>query len=821
MATRHPGGAGPDALTRREADVLRAIGRRLTNGELAEELHVSVRTVESHVASLRRKLGATSRGELIEAATRLARRSAVAGSESSFVGRDDELAALETRLAADRLVTLLGPAGVGKSRLARELARRWPGEVRLVDLVGVDGDDDGLAVAVADAIGVASAEGADVVGGLALALADRDLLLVVDNADPVAESLGRLLGPLVPASPGLRIVLTSRRRLGLAVEAVQPVNPLELPTDDRSRSVAASAAGRLLADRAAAVRPGFAVDRANAEAVARLCRRLDGLPLALELAAARLASIEVAELEAMLADRMDLLDQPGADRHRSLVAALDGSIAALSPGELEVLRAVASLPTACTLDELRVVVSAGAAGDAGRRDGADRGDAGIDTARAVLDLVDQSLLEPRLGPGPTTYRVLETIRSVVLDGLDGATLDRFRRAHATHHAGGVERAVGLALAAESWDYDDDVSRRTLLGALRWAADQPGPGDRELAERLLTGIARRYELDPTVAVLDELRRVVVDRALPDGWPTEPLAWAGVVLNYLDLELMERAAVAAVERADTPAEDALGRWAAGFADGYLGREASALGALAEARATFEAAGDREMVGLCLMAEGLVGSDPEAAVAALEASLLTCRRAGNRWHANSVRLMLARRAIEARIRLAEVPVWLDECDRFARDNAGLRHDRAHAVAARAEWAVASGTADVGLDLAGRAAEAFRRHGDLRCLVRALLLQAATEDDAATALVLARRAVGAAVLQGDRRAQATAVAAVVGLAPAAGDEVVGARARGAGHRLAGLAEPPADEQAGPLRTPVLEGFAEGPSLVALGPEVDGAGIG
>lgn len=814
MATREQAGAGPDALTRREADVLRAIGRRLTNGELAEELHVSVRTVESHVAALRRKLGATSRGELIEAAADLARRAAVAGSDSSFVGRDDDLVAVEARLATDRLVTLLGPAGVGKSRLARELARRRTGEVRLVDLVGVDGDGFALAVAVADAIG-ASAEGADVVGGLALAIAGRELLLVVDNADSVADPLGRLLGPLVTASPGLRIVLTSRRRLGLTVEAVHPVQPLALPADDRPDSVAASAAARLLADRAAAVRAGFAVDQANAEAVARLCRRLDGLPLALELAAARLASVEVAELEAMLADRMDLLDQPGGtDRHRSLVAAVDGSLAELSPDELAVLLAAASLPAAATLEELRVVSDEGRM--PGDRDGVD---GPVDVARAVLDLVDQSLLEPRLGPGPTTYRVLETVRSVVLDGVDGTTLDRIRRAHATHHAGGVERAVARALAAEAFDYADDVSRRTLLGALRWAADQPGPDDRALAERLLTGIGRRYELDPTVAVLDEVRRVVVDRALPEGWPTEPLAWAAVVLNYLDLQLMERVAGAALERATSPAEEALGRWAVGFADGYLGREATALSVLADARAAFEAVGDREMVGLCLMADGLIVGDPESAVVALESSLFACLRAGNRWHANAVRLMLARRAIEAGVRLDEVPGWLDECERFAGDHAGLRHDQAHAVAALAEWAVASGTAERGLDLAGRAAEAFRHHGDLRCLVRALLLQAGTESDGRLALALARRAVGAAVLQGDRRAQATAVAAVAELASGAGDEVVGARARGAGYRLAGLSEPPAGDRVGPLRTSVLEGFAEGPSIVGLGADDETVG--
>ena len=431
----------------------------------------------------------------------------------------------------------------------------------------------------------------------------------------------------------------------------------------------------------------------------------------------------------------------------------------------------------------------------------------IDVARAVLDLVDRSMLEPRLRPDrSTSYRVLETIRAVALQRTDPVDVERFRAAHARYHADGVEEAVRLARAGRAWHYDDDVSRRTLLGALRWAA----ANDPDLGGRLLTGIAQRYELDPTVAVLDELRRVLVEHGLPDGWPTEPVGWAAVALNYLDLQILDRGAAEALDRARTSGELALGHWAVGFAAGYNGREEEALAELGLARSGFMAIGDTNMVGLCHMAEGLVRSDPLAAVAAFEASLLTCLEAGNRWHANSVRLMLARRAIETGTRLGEVPGWLEECDSFAGDHDGLRHDRAHALAARAEWAASADGPGPDRELTERAADAFRQHGDLRCLVRALLLLARTDEDPAEAIVSARRAVTAAVLQGDRRAQVAALELVVDLAGVAEQPIVEAKARGALLHLAGEPVAP-DDAAGPHRTALLEGAVEGPTLVGL----------
>lgn len=814
---RHPGPAH-DALTRREADVLEAIGRRLTNGEIAEQFHVSVRTVESHIAALRRKLSASSRGELIAAAAELAR-SAVVGGDAELIGRDDDLDAVMARMEGGGLVTLVGPAGVGKSRLAREVARRSAGEVRLVDLVGVE--TDGVAVAVADGVGVGAAEGTDIAGGLRLALTGRSLLLVVDNADLVSHALAEVVADLLANAGGLQVLVTSRRRLGLAAEVVQTVGPLALPDADDMASVVGSAAVRLLVDRAAAVRADFAVSDGNAASVAALCRRLDGLPLAIELAAARLGSVGVAELEAMLGDHMDVLGRPDhsgvlgrpdqaasrrLDRHSSLAAAVDWSWSVLSGSDRTVLQAAACLPGPCSLDELRHVV------EGGRVEGG-RVEVTADVARSVLDLVDQSMLEPRLQAGqPSSYRVLETIRAVAMARTDADRAEGFRAAHARYHAVEVEGAVQRSRAGLAWPYDDDPSRRNLLGALRWAA----ANDPTVGARLLSAIAKRYELAPTVAVLDELRRVVREHAIPDNWPTEPLAWAAVALNYLDLQIMAEAADEALARAEDAEERALGEWAVGFAASYLGRTETAGVALGRAEASFRQRGDLMMAGMCLMALGLGRPDPVEAVTDLEGAFLTFLEGGGQWHAQSMRLMLARRAIEAGVRLDDVPQWLDDSDRFLADRDGLRHDRAHALAARAEWAEAKGDSAACRRLGPEAVTAFRQHGDLRCLVRAHLLVARTEPDPALALVEARRAVDAALLQADPHGQADALDLVIALADSADEPALGARARGAKLQVAGVDRAP-DVDDGPMRAPFLEGLAQGPSSVALGAEDPG----
>ncbi len=470
-------------ITRRETDVLRAIGRRLTNDEIAAALFVSVRTVESHVASLRRKLAASDRSQLIAVAQGDARREAEAVTPpNSFVGRDHDVELIERRIGAERMLVLVGPAGIGKSRLARTVAGRFSGETRVVDLSDVPPAD--VARAVADGLGVGSAAGTDLLGQLRLAVSDRTILVVLDNADRVIETVVDGAS-LIVANGAARALVTSRRRpAGPSAGAVHVVAPLPVPVETDLDAVRQSPAAVLMIDRAIAARPDFGVDERNAGAVASLCRRLDGLPLAIELAAPHLASMSADELDRALADHIGLLDAPHAgDRQRSLSAAVEWSLSQLDDGEATSLDAACCTGAPKSLDELRsIVASAGA-----------RAGESPNVARAVVGLCNQSLLQPILQVDrPTTYGVLETIRSIIRARSRPDQQARLRQAHATFHLEGLRRSVECSLAGEAWTYASGPEREAVLDALTWAA----ANDPDTAAHLLVGIARRYELAPS-------------------------------------------------------------------------------------------------------------------------------------------------------------------------------------------------------------------------------------------------------------------------------------------------------------------------------------
>jgi predicted ATPase len=232
------------------------IGARQTNQEIAGRLCISVRTVESHVSSLLRKLGLPGRPALIQLARQLAAEPLVPVPPTSFVGREEELAQLRGLLAACPLVCLAGPAGCGKSRLALEAARGWTGETRIAGLASAAAADVSAVITAALGLGY---EAADPVAAARVALIGRNLLLVVDDCDHVAAAAAEQLTALVQAVPGLRIVVTCRRPLGISQERVLPVPPLACPAGSGPAAVEESAAGRLFLDRAggvAAVRAG-------------------------------------------------------------------------------------------------------------------------------------------------------------------------------------------------------------------------------------------------------------------------------------------------------------------------------------------------------------------------------------------------------------------------------------------------------------------------------------------------------------------------------------------------------------------------------------
>jgi predicted ATPase/DNA-binding CsgD family transcriptional regulator len=317
-----PPGA-PD-VSRREAQVLAAISGHLTNVEIAVRLHISVRTVESHVSSLLRKFGAADRRALARLAGTVVpatvtpsprpealpppRVVGLPPRRTSFVGRAHERDGLLAGLVGSPLVTLVGPGGVGKTRLAVEVAAAAGSRFvagAFVDLVPVR--DGFVAQAVAAALGVGEAPDRPFEDAIAERLGAGPALLVLDNCEHVPDATATFVTRLLAASPATTVLATSRERLGVPGERAVPVGPLPLSSD----------AEALFADRARAADPTWAADPA---AVARICARLDGMPLAIELAAPRGAALGTDGLLAALDDAMRALTggRGRDERHRSL-----------------------------------------------------------------------------------------------------------------------------------------------------------------------------------------------------------------------------------------------------------------------------------------------------------------------------------------------------------------------------------------------------------------------------------------------------------------------------------------------------------------------
>ncbi|MFE4251666.1 BTAD domain-containing putative transcriptional regulator [Streptomyces sp. NPDC056910] len=356
---------------------------------------------------------------------------------TALVGRERSLAAIGQLLATERLVTLTGPGGVGKTRLAVEAARRTPDApdgVWLVELAGERGSVADLAQVVSAALGLrddalSGPPGQGAAAGpeqrLATALRDRRTLLVLDNCEQVVDSVARLAETLLGRAPHLRILATTQEPLCVAGETVHLVEPLQ-PAD----------AVCLFTARAAAASPGFSPDEATPEtraAVLEICRRLDGIPLALELAATRVRALGVRELAARLEDRFRVLTtgRRGAPpRQQTLRAVIDWSWELLSVSERIVLRRLAVHRDGCTLDAAEEVC----AGDWVRRD---------EVLDLVTRLVDRSLVVVVTGPGGAgpRYRLLESVAAYAKERLhETDELAAVRHRHLRHYAELAEQA---------------------------------------------------------------------------------------------------------------------------------------------------------------------------------------------------------------------------------------------------------------------------------------------------------------------------------------------------------------------------------------------
>lgn len=404
MSAGHDVGVAAE-VSEREAEVLAALGARLTNAEIARKLFISVRTVESHVSSLLRKLGAPDRRALAALAEQARVRAdsgapplgEIAGiptARTTFVGRAAEREAVLGALGAARVVTLLGPGGVGKTRLAsvvaKDAAAGFPLGGAFVDLVPVR--DGYVWQAVAAALGVAERAQQPLEQAVKERLERGRSLLVLDNCEHLVDAVAGFVEEVSAHCPDTTVLATSRERIGVSGERIVPVAPLPLTSD----------AELLFTDRATEVDPSFAADPA---VVAELCARLDGMPLAIELAAARSASLGTDVLLHGLDDALRLLTggRGAAERHRSLRAVLDWSYRLLDADEQRMFRRLGAFSGGF---DLAAVVAVAADGDVSA------------AADLIGRLADKSLAVRRQGAGG--WRLLETVRAFAVDLLDGS-----------------------------------------------------------------------------------------------------------------------------------------------------------------------------------------------------------------------------------------------------------------------------------------------------------------------------------------------------------------------------------------------------------------
>ncbi|MGW4486843.1 BTAD domain-containing putative transcriptional regulator [Amycolatopsis sp. NPDC004368] len=400
---------------------------------------------------------------------------------TSFVGRDADIDQVGKLVGEYRLTTLTGPGGAGKTRLATETARtlldRTTGDVWFVALAPVTDTD--VAQAVLSALGLREQGQLGLVtGGTATdravgVLRDRETLLVLDNCEHVVDAAAELADRLLGECPRLRILATSREPLAVTGEALWPVAPLALPPEGASVAEAMECASvRLLADRAAAVRPGFEVSETTVDAVARICRALDGMPLAVELAAARLRSLTIGQLAARLDDRFRLLNagsRTAMPQHRTLRAVVDWSWELLSDAERTLLRRLAVFSGGATAEAATAV-------------------SGIEDAADLLAaLVDKSLLVVSSADEPR-YGMLETIKAYAAERLDEAgERESVRQAHAEWFARFAETADPHLRGAEQlgWLARLTADHDNLAAAVRGSI---AAGDAAMAVRLVIAAA---------------------------------------------------------------------------------------------------------------------------------------------------------------------------------------------------------------------------------------------------------------------------------------------------------------------------------------------
>jgi len=528
-----------------------------------------------------------------------------------FVGREQQLADCVRLLADTRLLTLTGVGGGGKTRLALKLAEgglpEYPDGVWFVDLAALS-DEDRVPKAVAAALGVREVAGKQLQESLREHVRDTRLLLVLDNCEHLLQAVADLADGLLEAGGAVRILVTSREGLGIQGERLFPVRPLRVPTPAAARdlqAVASSEAVQLFVDRAQRAVHEFTLSEENAEAISDICRRLDGIPLAIELAAARVKLLSVDQIRSRLDDRFRLLtggSKTALPRHQTLQAAVQWSYDQLSSAEQRLLRVLSVFSGSWTLDTAARV-----------SDHADE----FEVLDLLSTLVDKSLvLVDRDQDQTPRYRLLETVRQYAADRLaDGNETEHVRQRHTDTFLEMAERA-----------YAERITREGT-----WSA------------------ALEAEHDNLRAALARVRDAEPERYLQ---LSGALAWFWQARSYL-LEGHQHVTSALADSAPLPARSTRARalWSAASLLAWQGDAASSLRLMEEALQMWRELEDLHEVALALEGRGwaqLLGSQEKEARATFEECLRLQRAAGDPHLIN-----------RAMVALTQVLVALDEVE------------------------------------------------------------------------------------------------------------------------------------------------------------------
>jgi predicted ATPase len=409
---------------------------------------------------------------------------------TSFIGRERELAAVRELLKKTQLITLVGPGGCGKTRLglqlAAELVDEYPDGVWLVELASLS-DPEGVPQAVAGALGLREEPGQDLTRTLVRHLSDRRALVLLDNCEHLLTASASLAETLLRAAPGLRLLASSREPLGIGGETVYRVPSLLAPDPERPDApddLLQYESVRLFVDRARLQQPLFAVTEANAGGVARVCARLDGIPLALELAAARVRAMAVEKIDERLDDRFRLLtggSRTALPRQQTLRALIDWSYDLLTEAERGVLQRLSVFGGGCTLEAAEQVC------------------AGEELEEwEVLDLLtsltDKSLVSFEDQEGEGRYRLLETVRQYSRDRLREAGPDApTRRKHLAFFVALAEQAEPELTGPEqgAWLERLETEHENIRSALEFSLESRVTSEAGL--RLVAALWRFWEI----------------------------------------------------------------------------------------------------------------------------------------------------------------------------------------------------------------------------------------------------------------------------------------------------------------------------------------